>query len=219
VRTDPKTGDPLVLRVPASQDTAGAVEAGQLIIGYLKNIGIGVKLFPSSDAKMGDYWATGNFDAYIWYWSGDPDPNYQLSVFTSGQCGGWSDGCWKDPHYDQLYETQRTTMDQAARQKIVFDAQTYLYQQVPGIVLAYPSNLSAYRSDRFTGWVPAPGANGYLIPGYNYDSFTHIQPLAADRAASGSTGLPPWVWLVVILAVAGLGFWMVRGRRRADDEA
>ena len=46
---------------------------------------------------MNDYWGSGNFDAYIWYWSGDPDPNYQLFVFTSDQCGSWSDGCWKDP--------------------------------------------------------------------------------------------------------------------------
>ena len=36
---------------------------------------------------MNDYWGSGNFDAYIWYWSGDPDPNYQLFVFTSDQCG------------------------------------------------------------------------------------------------------------------------------------
>ena len=41
IREDPKTGQPLVLNVPASQDTAGAVEAGQLIVGFLKDIGIG----------------------------------------------------------------------------------------------------------------------------------------------------------------------------------
>ncbi len=107
VREDPETGDPFELLVPASQDTGGAVEAGELIVGFLDQIGIQVELRPVSDAKMNDYWGAGNFDAYIWYWSGDPDPNYQLFVFTSEQCGAWSDGCWQDPTFDALYEEQR----------------------------------------------------------------------------------------------------------------
>jgi peptide/nickel transport system substrate-binding protein len=219
VREDPKTGDPLRLRMPVATDTEGALEAGQLIVGYLKAIGIDVGLLPSSDAKMNDYWATGNFDAYIWYWSGDPDPNYQLSVFTSGQCGGWSDGCWKDPHFDQLYEEQRTTMDQTARLKLVQEAQRYQYEQVPSVVLAYPNSLSAYRNDRYRGWVPAP-RHGYLIPVYNYDSLTHIQPVSAGigEVGSGSSGLPAWLW-VVALAVLGLvGVRLVRGRRATSDD-
>ena len=96
--------------IPASQDTTGAVEAGELIVGYLQQIGIDVDLRPVTDAKMNDYWGAGNFDAYIWYWSGDPDPNYQLFVFTSDQCGSWSDGCWKDPEFDALYEEQRNVV-------------------------------------------------------------------------------------------------------------
>ena len=114
VREDPETGEPLELLVPASQDTGGAVEAGELIVGYLEQIGIQVELRPVSDGKMNDYWGAGNFDAYIWYWSGDPDPNYQLFVFTSDQCGAWSDGCWQDPTFDALYEEQRKTFDREA---------------------------------------------------------------------------------------------------------
>ena len=123
-----------------------------------------MNLQPVSDAKMNDFWASGNFDAYIWYWSGDPDPNYQLSVFTSGQCGGWSDGCWKDPHYDALYEEQRGIMDRQKRLVVVQEAQRYLYDHIPGIVLAYPGWLQAYRNDRFTGWVPAPGNTATCSP-------------------------------------------------------
>jgi peptide/nickel transport system substrate-binding protein len=219
IREDPKTGDPLVLRMPASEDTEGAVEAGQLIVGFLKVIGIDVRLQAASDAKMGDYWGNGNFDAYIWYWSGDPDPNYQLSVFTSSQCANLSDGCFKDPQYDQLYDEQRSTMDQQARLTIVQNAQRLLYQQIPGIVLAYPNNLAAYRTDRFTGWIPAP-KGGYLIPGYNYDSLTNITPVSASVATadSGSTGLPPWIWLLVLVGLGLIGMRMLRGRRHVGDE-
>ncbi len=221
IREDPSTGQPLRMLVPASQDTTGAVEAGQLIVGYLKAIGIQVDLKPVTDAKMNDYWGAGSFDAYIWYWSGDPDPNYQLFVFTSGQCGSWSDGCWKDPKFDALYNQQRNEFDRNKRQQIVFEAQREEYEQVPGVVLAYPGWVQAYRSDRFTGWTPAPGPNGYLMPGYNYDSLISVHPVATSAGgAAGSSSVPGWLWLVVIGGIAiGTFLFVRRGRRRELDQA
>jgi peptide/nickel transport system substrate-binding protein len=220
VREDPATGDPLVLRMPASTDTTGAPEAGQLITGYLKAIGIEVQLKPVNDAKMNDYWGAGNFDAYIWYWSGDPDPNYQLFVFTSEQCGAWSDGCWKDPEFDRLYEEQYATMDRDARLTIVQEAQQRAYEQIPGVVLAYPNWIEAYRSDRFTGWVPSPGADGYLLPTYNYDTLVELEPVTGSAGAPASPGVPGWVWaaaaagVVVVIVVI-----MTASRRRGREDA
>ena len=221
VREDPETGDPLELLIPASSDTTGAVEAGQLIVGFLDQIGVDVRLRSVTDAKMNDFWGAGNFDAYIWYWSGDPDPNYQLFVFTSEQCGAWSDGCWQDPTFDSLYEEQGVTFDRAARQELVFEAQRRAYEQLPSVVLAYPGWLQAYRSDRFTGWVPAPGAEGYLLPGYNYDSVIKLRAVSESTASTsgGSSGIPGWIWaaagvaLVAVVVVA-----VMRGRRPDLDQ-
>ncbi|HEY5860974.1 MAG TPA: hypothetical protein VIX62_11870, partial [Actinomycetota bacterium] len=193
-----------------------------LIVGFLDQIGIQVELRPVSDGKMNDYWGAGNFDAYIWYWSGDPDPNYQLFVFTSEQCGAWSDGCWQDPTFDSLYEEQRETFDREARQEIVFEAQRRVYEQAPGVVLAYPGSLQAYRNDRFTGWVPNPGDDGYLLPGYNYDSLVSLRAVDDSVAATsgGSSGIPGWLWLVAGAAVVAVIVVMSRrGRRRDLDEA
>lgn len=220
VREDPETGDPLVFDVPASQETLGAVEAGQLIVGFLRQIGVEVNLLPVSEAKMNDYWGTGNFDAYIWYWSGDPDPNYQLFVFTSEQCAAWSDGCWSDPEFDALYEEQRGIMDREERREVVYAAQQEAYDEIPGVVLAYPSNLQAYRTDRFTDWTPHPGENGYLMPTYNYDSLVSIRPIGATSPASSSSGLPSWVWVAGIVVLIGVVVLVMRGgRKRADEEA
>ena len=221
IREDPSTGDPLRMLIPASQDTTGAVEAGQLIVGYLKAIGIQVNLKPVTDAKMNDYWGAGSFDAYIWYWSGNPDPNYQLFVFTSDQCGAWSDGCWSDPKFDALYRQQRNEFDRDKRRQIVFEAQREEYEQVPGVVLAYPGTVEAYRSDRFTGWTPAPGPNGYLMPTYNYDSLVSVHPVATSTSrAAGSSSVPGWLWLAAIGAIALVTIVFVRrGRRRELDQA
>ncbi len=217
IREDPTTHQPLELLMPASQDTIGAVDAGQLIVGYLKAIGIKVDLRPVNDGKMDDYWGSGNFDAYIWYWGGDPDPNYQLSVFASNQCGGWSDGCWKDPAYDALYEKQRGIMDRDERLKVVQEAQRYLYDHIPGIVLAYPGWVQAYRNDLFSGWTPAPGPHGYLLPGYNYDSLLSLRTVGTAKPASSS--VPGWIWLIVAAAVVAVAVLLVRrGRRRELEE-
>jgi peptide/nickel transport system substrate-binding protein len=220
IREDPETGEPLELLVPASQDTTGAVESGELIVGYLAAIGVRVDLRPVSDAKMGDYWGTGNFDAYIWYWSGDPDPNYQLFVFTSEQCGAWSDGCWQDPTFDGLYEEQGNIFDREERQAVVFDAQRRAYEQAPSVVLAYPGWLQAYRDDRFAGWVPAPGADGYLLPGYNYDSLVELRPVDDTVAGSsgGAGGLPGWAWLAAAVMTTGLIVSTSRRTRRRELE-
>ncbi len=219
IREDPNTGQPLEMRIPASTDTTGAEEAGELIVGYLKQIGIKADLLPATDAKMNDYWGSGNFDAYIWYWSGDPDPNYQLFVFTSEQCGSWSDGCWKDSHFDKLYEEQHTEMDQTTRQTLVKQAQQYEYDQVPGVVLAYPNWLEAYRTDRFTGWVGQPGPDGYLLPTYNYDTWLSLRPIG-ETSSGGSGGIPGWVWLVAALVIVGIVVVVMRrGRKIEPDEA
>ena len=220
IREDPVTGDALTMEMPASLETVGAVHAGQLIVGYLREIGIEVDLRAVDEAQMAEVWGSGDFDAYIWYWSGDPDPNYQLSVFTTPQCGGLSDGCFSDPVYDGLFEDQQATMDVDERQTLVHEAQRRLYEQIPGIVLAYPGQLQAYRNDRFTGWTPAPGEQGKLIFGYNYDSYVSVEPVAAQGAASDDMGgVPRWTFVVAAAAaVVIVGFVVVRGRRDDEDE-
>jgi peptide/nickel transport system substrate-binding protein len=222
VRIDPSTGQPLKMRMPVSNDTQGSQAAGQLIAGFLKNIGISVDVQPVTAGKMYDIQQSGDFDAYIWYWSGDPDPNYQLSVFTSAQCGhgGLSDGCWQDPKYDAMFVQQQHTLDQAARQKIVKRMQQYVYDQIPGIVLAYPNALEAYRTDKVTDLTPAPGKDGYLVPTYGYTSFVTARPAAANTGSPASAGLPPWAWMlaIAVLAVGGVALFRRSGRRTDEQD-
>jgi len=89
------------------------------------------------------------------------------------------------------------------------------------VVLAYPGWVQAYRSDRFEGWTPAPGANGYLMPGYNYDSLVSVHPVASSSGtAASSSSVPGWIWLVAIAGIALIVVVVVRRGRRGDlDEA
>jgi peptide/nickel transport system substrate-binding protein len=218
IRIDAKTGQPLKIRMPVSDDTAGSTPVGQLVAGFLKVIGIAVTVQPVTAGKMYDLQQAGDFDAYIWYWSGDPDPNYQLSVFASSACPDLSDGCWKDPTYDAMFEQQQKTLDPAARQKIVKDMQQYVYDQIPGVVLAYPNALEAYRTDRVAGLTAVPENVGYLLPSYNYTSMVTAHPATATSTAPASTGLPAWAWLVGLAALVGIVVAVFRRGGRSGDE-
>jgi len=220
LREDPNSGEPLLLEIGASEETTGAVDAGKLIKGWLEDVGIGVELKALSEGGMYDIWGNGDFDAYIWYWYGDPDPNYQLSVFASDQCGGWSDGCFADPEFDALYEAQQRELNVDERLKIVQDAQRRLYKQLPGLVLAYPGGVQAYRTDRFEGWVPAPGPNGYLVFGYGSWSYVNIRPVTeggGTPTGAGTSGISPLVWIAI--AVGVIIVLVLTLTRRGRDEA
>ena len=69
--------------------------------------------------------------------------------------------------------------------------------------------------------MPAPGAHGYLMPGYNYDSLIAVHPVATSTPGeTGSSSVPGWLWLVVIGGIAVITIGCVRrGRRRELDVA
>ena len=108
-------------------------------------------------------------------------------------------------------------MDQAERLAIVQEMQQRIYEQVPVVALAYPSNIQAYRNDRFTGWTPHPGPSGYLLAWYNNDSVTTVRPAAG--AETSDVGLPVWTWILVGVAVVGIAIVAIRrsGRRREEE--
>ncbi len=69
--------------------------------------------------------------------------------------------------------------------------------------------------------MPAPGGDGYLMPGYNYDSVVALRAVDETVAASsgGSSGIPGWTWLVVAVGAVVLMVVLARrGRRRELGE-
>jgi len=224
IRVDPKTGQPLHITLPTSDDVNGSSDIGQLVRGYLKQIGISVDVKPTTAAKMYDLQQSGEFDAYIWYWSGDPDPNYQISVFSSSACDGdghLSDGCWKDPTYDALDAKQRTEFDQVKRQQDVYAAQQYVYDQIPDIVLAYPNYIEAYRTDKVAGLIATPAKVGYLTTSYDYASMVSAHPAeqsATTDQSSSSGGIPVWVWPLAVAAIGVGVFLSMRRSGKGSDE-
>ncbi len=219
IREMPNGGEALKWDILTISDVNGSVETGQLLKGYLADIGIGVKLVTVDEKKAGDLWYSGDWDAYVWDWCPDPDPDFMMSVFTTDQCLGWSDGCYSNPAFDKMYTEQRSELDRAKRKQIIDKMQLFLAKNVPTLVLNYWSDLQAYRTDRFTGYVKSPNIDrGVLIIGWTLATYFEVTPVAGAKLSQ--PGLSAWVWiagLAGLLVIAAL-FILMR-RRRAEDEA
>ena len=227
VREMPDGTDPLDLEFIAINDVDGSVGTGQLLDGYLREIGIKMTTTTVNSNKAGEIWESGEFDALIWDWCPDPDPDFIMSVFSTEECGGWSNGCYSNPEYDALYHAQKAELDRDERAQIVNEAQELIARDLPEIVMNYWTELQAYRSDTFEGYHPTPDVpNGYLMMGYgtpvsNYLTLRAVTGEAAPGGGDDSSGGLNW-WVPALIGVGGIAVAFVlisrRGRSEEDEE-
>ncbi|MFB3738334.1 MAG: ABC transporter substrate-binding protein [Candidatus Velamenicoccus archaeovorus] len=224
IRNDPKTGDDLKFRFILRSDSPSTTAMGKLIVGWVKQIGIQLSPVSYTDGKLIDAWYANDYDMYIWGWGPDPDPDFILSTYTADQCGAWSDTCWSDPTYNQLYEAQRTATDPDQRKQIIDQMQQLFYEQIPEVVLEYGNDLQAWRSDRWTGFQfqPTPddqGRGGNALYQYGNYSYLTVKPAsAAAGTQTGSSGLPPWLWIVIVAGIVVIVGGVMLIRRRTPEE-
>jgi peptide/nickel transport system substrate-binding protein len=128
------------------QNTAQYLQAAWAQVGVELNYQ--VMLEPAlSDAVYG-----GDVETYIWYWSGDPDPNYLLSIQSGFTLDGWSDNFWNNATYNQLYVDHLAAKDPTEREQIVREALKLHYESAVYLILIYTVGTWAYRTDQFIGW-------------------------------------------------------------------
>jgi peptide/nickel transport system substrate-binding protein len=164
IRTD-KAGKKISLRLFGREDSEESKTTVQYIRDWLKDIGIDTKIQIMSTEQLTDVIGKGDYDMFHWDWAIEPDPDFQLSVFTCGQrsteedgaiSAGWSDSFLCDPAYEALYAKQKTIIDLDQRAAAVKEAQKWLYDNVVYSTLWNEETLEAYRNDRFTGFFELP---------------------------------------------------------------
>ena len=243
IRAD-ATGNRLSFRLLGRTDSSGnnSKKAVQFLKGYLQAVGVEVKDKMIASDNLTTIIGEGNFDMFEWGWVVEPDPNYQLSTFTCANrsykdgdsiYANLSDSFYCNPAYVKLFDQQSVETDVAKRTDIVKQMQQMLYDDAPYAVTYYYDNPEAYRSDRFTGFVPQPTPNGSLLFQYGTWSYENLKPVSAspspDPGSSISQGDPQtpapsstnWAaigLIAALIAIAlGVGVYLGRGRNRDLD--
>ena len=144
----------------AARSRSSPSSSVEYIRDWLKEIGITAIVSIMSEDQLTAVIGKGEYDMFEWGWVVEPDPDFQLSVFTCDQrsyedggeiAAGWSDSFYCNPAYDALYDAAeddprpggRGPRSSSRRSRCSTTTRSYS-------MLYYYNNLEAYRSDRFT---------------------------------------------------------------------
>jgi peptide/nickel transport system substrate-binding protein len=219
-------GEPIELGLIAISNDVHAPKMGKLVAGWLQQVGIEVDYEVTDDGSLYDMvWnmkddkAAPSYDLCLWGpWTGDVDPNWIFSIFTTDQIGDWSASYWSNAEYDTLYEDQQVQLDPQARKDMFLRMQEIMYEESPVIFMAYPKMLEAYNTGQWTGWVHSPAkTGGVLFTSDNIDSYLFVHPKPA--VVEGGTNIGAIVGGIVGgVVVIGAVIWLLVRRRRPHAE-
>ncbi len=223
VRNMPGGGDELNFRFYLRSESQESTTAGEFIAGWLQDIGITTEIKSVTDSKLTDLYIANDFDLYIWGWGVEPDPDFQLSTYTTRECGFWSDTCYANPEYDALYEQQQIASSIEERAAIIDEMQQIIYDDIPETVLYNYNSLEAYDSAEWTGLEEnlSPKPQGFLWQQYGRHTALTVVPLALAGPSTnpvGDTGISAGVWLGLIGAIALIVVIVALVRRGRSEE-
>jgi peptide/nickel transport system substrate-binding protein len=226
VREMPNGGEPLIFRYYTQTNDQITIRTAPFVQSWLEQIGIQTDVTAMSGGRLGDEIIAGTYDLFHWGWIPEPDPDSILQNWTcedrppNAQTYGDNDVYYCNPEYDRLYAEQRSTLDPQERFEILHEMQRIFYEDAAYAVLFYRPYFQAYRTDRFTGYVPQPQPKGDLLSNYSRDAILTIHPVGEGAAGREIRGIPPAVWLgiagVVVLLVLVM---LVRRRGGAEGRA
>jgi peptide/nickel transport system substrate-binding protein len=225
VRED-AAGRELSFRLTALTEYPADQEAARMIAAWCGDVGIDLRLEVVDEAEFSvRLHDDADYDLFVWSWGGDIDPGFMLSTFTTRRITSWSDTRYSDPVYDRLYMLQARAVDAADpedtehRGELVDAMQKVLYRDDPSIVLWYNVNLQAFRTDRWAGYVMAPAGDGAPFFNQLRSTYISLRPMRAAQPATEAS--KAWVWGIVVgaVAVAAVGFAVLRRRPRATEDA
>ena len=213
VRVGPD-GRKLEFRLFGREESEFSKRSVEYIRDWFKEVGVTAVVSIMSEDQLTSVIGQGEYDMFEWGWVVEPDPDFQLSVFTCDQrsyedggeiAAGWSDSFYCNPAFDALYTQQKTILDPAARAAVIKQAQQLLYDDAVYSMEYYYNNLEAYRSDRFTNLVRQPTDGGSFVFQWGTYTYLNITPVTEQTQESDNANLGLWL---------GVGGRRRRARRR-----
>ena len=162
-------------------------ETAQWLQSQWSQIGVSVSIKVLDPAILNTIvYSYQSWDMMIYYWRGDIDPNFQLYALSSMAINGWNDIRYSNDFYDENYSMSVGQMDRNQRKVYTDSCQRTMYQDGSYIILAYPDQMYAWRTDTFYGW-----GDWLNQPGRSLDNFWTANPLLFDLYPTGWQNSPP----------------------------
>jgi len=218
VREMPDGTNPIVIRHGVNTDSDLAGPIGELFVGWMEEIGLGVELASYDQDALFGVIVEGTYDTFYWGWVPFVDPDPMLSYFTEAEIGNYNDANWTDPRFEELYLEQKEELDPDRRVEIVHEMLTVLHEAAVYLTINLAPDLQAYRTDTFEGWVRQPAEIGPVMFSNSSPSYAQLTPISADGGGSESNDLLLWggIGLGVLVVLGGI-FLVTRRNASSDD--
>jgi peptide/nickel transport system substrate-binding protein len=222
-----KDGQELSFNLYVRSESQDNIHAARLVAEMAKQIGVQFNIQVVSVDKLTELTVrqvngkpAPDFDTFIWGWGGDPyDPSFLLSLITTGEIGNSSDSFYSNPEYDKLYREQSGIFDTQQRKDVIQKMIAISQRDLPYLVLTEDPNLQAYRTDTVGNVKPTcPENSGDIIcEQVSYAPLLTITPGGGSSGGGGGAGAGVFIAIGAVV-LAGIGFLVVRSRRRRGGE-
>ena len=167
------------LYTSADDDWAPAAET--ILSGDLEDAGLQVnwKTLDAGKDIASACTAGGKWDMFLERVDGDIDPVLTASAFYSGNTNATG---WTSSEYDSLYGQLLNALEKNDKVSLCRSMEEMVYEQCPYIVLAYPVNIQAIRSDLWTGYQNLITSSGGLFGTGTYLTYMNVTPNTAAKA-------------------------------------
>jgi ABC-type transport system substrate-binding protein len=131
--------------------------SGMIIQEWLRKMGIPAIAKPMAfGALLEQVKVRHQFEAFVLgYGALSVDPDYLRNFFHSREDRprGWNMSGYRNADFDRMADESAKSMEPDKRQKLIWEMQRMLLQDIPYIPLYNPELIEAVRKSRFNGWV------------------------------------------------------------------
>jgi peptide/nickel transport system substrate-binding protein len=212
-------GKPLIYEMGLRQEYPEEKDIAMYLESEWAKIGVQINYKIMTEAALGAYVYAYACDTFLWYWSADVDPMYQLFCQSKVAWDGWNDNMYTSAAYEENFTKSVQEFDEDLRREYVDNCQKVHYRDVSYIILSYVGQTYGWRTDTFEGW-----GDWDADPGRSVDNFWTGNPLYFDLEYIGSAGGEvPWIALaaglgVVAAAVAAVVLLKRRGGKKGKKK-
>jgi peptide/nickel transport system substrate-binding protein len=217
VREMPDGSNPIIIRHAVNTDGDLAGPIGDLMVGWMESIGIGVTLEAYDQDALFGVIVDGTYDTFFWGWVPFVDPDPMLSYFTEAELGNANDANWFDPAYDEMYAAQNQEVDPEARLEIVHEMLTLFHDAAVYIPMYLGPDLQAYRTDTFEGYLKQPADVGPVIFTNTSPSYVQLTPVGGEGGSGSGTNWLLWGGIAAVVVVLA-GIFLARRNSTSADE-